>query len=169
MRRRSRRKRRQIGNGDGLRRTLLFGLFRELVNLASNQDRPYRGYMLDAEMRPATVRYLAKVMRWPITEMKKGLAEIAGAGLIERVAEPDYLEEDERSLLRAAPQPPRNSAAGYWRKKTESIQERVTGDFVSLKGNGSRAKRTNHPKREGKPNGKSTLGPPLPRPPPKNP
>lgn len=84
--------------GDGRIATLRFGLFRQLVGLASNQDRPYRGYLLDADLQPLTDAALAKLLKWDLAELRRELKALADAGLVERAIEPDYIAQDEADL-----------------------------------------------------------------------
>jgi len=84
--------------GEGREATLRFGLFRQLVGLASNQDRPYRGYLLDADCQPLSDSMLARLLKWKLAELRQELRELAAAGLIERVREPDYVEQDQAHL-----------------------------------------------------------------------
>lgn len=84
--------------GEGRNATLRFGLFRQLVGLASNQDRPYRGYLLDADLQPLTDAMLAKLLKWDLAELRKELKALVDAGLVERAVEPDYIAQDEADL-----------------------------------------------------------------------
>jgi len=146
----------QLGNGDGMRHMMLVGLFRELVNRASNQDRAYRGYLTDAEFNPVNVGQLAKSLRWPTGELQTAMKELSTAGLIERVPEPDYIADDEREFPSEGAEDAKNNVR---RNSTERGGKRGK---PSRTGNGRvprpKEKRVRTSRPEGRSEGQDELG-----------
>ena len=77
-------------NGDGFESCMLFGLYRRLVNLAAEQSRAKRGYLIDAEDRPLTAAQIGKLVHIPAADMRKLLKRFANVKLLEQVDLPQF-------------------------------------------------------------------------------
>jgi hypothetical protein len=77
-----------LQNGDGFENMALYGLYRNLVNLAGQHSRAKRGYLIGADGQPLTNAHLARLFHIHPARMAKCLRRYAEVGLLERVALP---------------------------------------------------------------------------------
>ena len=93
----------------------LRGVFVDLREKAAAFSLRYRGYLLDAKFRPASVSLIAKWLGLEVDRTKSALASLSAIDLIERVPLPDFqqLDDDgtettsERQLRTSRPAKPR--------------------------------------------------------------
>ncbi|AQT69942.1 hypothetical protein STSP2_03142 [Anaerohalosphaera lusitana] len=72
----------------------LRGAFAELKNIAANQSRLYRGYLL-FQFEPAQPRHIAMMLGIDEERAKVILEALESVGLLEKVAMPEFVEDDE--------------------------------------------------------------------------
>lgn len=63
---------------------LLFGLFCKLLELAADQEREFRGYLLDEKRQPASPEYMEIIWGIPQSIIEKYLPKLAEIGWIEK-------------------------------------------------------------------------------------
>lgn len=117
----------------------LRGAFAELKNVAGNMSKEYRGYLLDSQFRPASVK---EIGRWLGVGEKKAqslINELSDVGLLERVICPQFNGSPKSGRARRRPE-----KSGRRRKSLKKkVKAKVKGKVkkkVNGKGNTKRAK-----------------------------
>lgn len=105
----------------------LRGAFSELKNIAGNMSKEYRGYLLDSNFEPASVREIGRWLRVSEKKCREIIEELKDVGLIEFVASPKFNGSPEKSSRARAR--PRKSG------KRRSPLKRKTKIKVNGKGN----------------------------------
>lgn len=102
----------------GLPWMLLKGCFYELVSVAGNRSRMYRGYLLDQEYKPATTKKISLWLDMDIKETSKVLNALSQAGLIERVPLPEFDPDDNDPPMEGTEKPGGKSGSSGKHKTT---------------------------------------------------
>ena len=71
-------------------RLQLKGAFHDLLGIAANRSRKYRGYLLDENLRPASLKKISLWLGINERECKKIMGEIEEVGMIIQVEMPDF-------------------------------------------------------------------------------
>ena len=69
---------------------MLRGAFAELKNVAGNMSKEYRGYLLDSNFRPASVKEIGRWLGVVEKKAEKIIEELRDVGLLEYVALPQF-------------------------------------------------------------------------------
>ncbi len=77
-----------LSNGDGLEYSLLFGIYRQLVNHAGQRSRAYRGYLLNAGNEPLSDSDIGRLLKIHAKTITRMLRKLERAGLLERTSMP---------------------------------------------------------------------------------
>ena len=81
---------RLLSNGDGIEFSKLYGVYRQLVNMAAKRSRAYRGYLLDAKNLPLSDAQIGKLLRIETKIISKILRKLASVTLLEKVDLPIF-------------------------------------------------------------------------------
>lgn len=68
----------------------LQGAFTELKNMAGNMSKEYRGYLLDSNFKPASVKEIGRWLGVGVKKAEKIIRELSDVGLIEHVPLPKF-------------------------------------------------------------------------------
>ncbi len=89
-----------LSNNDGLEYAMLYGLYRELINMAAQHSRARRGYLLNASGEPLKLGQIAKLLNIPPRDMQTLLYRLKSVKLMEYIHLPKFdmtLNDDPRS------------------------------------------------------------------------
>jgi len=136
-----------IANGDGLEYSMLYGLYRRLVNLAAQHSRIKRGYLLDVDNSPLSAVQIGKILGINGNKMRFLLQRFAKVKLLELIDTPDFSElssDDEQ-----APAQPEKSKSKTVKHERTGQKRRKTTRACNAPGN-SGEKQSPLKKRQGK-------------------
>lgn len=97
---------------------MLRGAFAELKNVAGNMSKEYRGYLLDSNFKPASVKEIGRWLGVSEKKAKKIIEELSDIGLLEHVALPRFNSEPQKRTGKSGRARGSPAKSGAKRKRT---------------------------------------------------
>ncbi len=151
-----------LSNGDGLEYSLLFGVYRQLVNHAGQRSRAYRGYLLNAGNEPLSDSDIGRLLKIHAKTITRMLRKLERAGLLERTSMPVEwdLSQDELPPKETDEQEDAGALDGK-KQRTRTKNKGVSGDgrtSAEKDGDGQQPLKEDGKTASGKGNKKATVG-----------